>query len=482
VDVVEIALSVLGSWTGAPLRIVMEFVQGMISSGAFGSDMGDRVNSRISEAEPGSTLANAKPSGDERPLMPRRSEQVAAVAANDVPRLGLALGPDDVNGITVTLLDFPGSLIRRPKECKLLDVAFGVGSVGVAKYLLEFHSAVPTRETLRAALSVGNLELIRLAWQRLPEEQVSRVDLLEVAADFHREEPLAWLIRDATDLEREVFAEFALERHLADALLVAFESGQRIWSRRCRALVGEWPAVRGIDLYEAPEGLSGGVGWVVYAGGRVVPLPATWGDFVLPAADRDRVVRVTSPWAATGLGERGFSGCYWLLRVNLPVALSRIGNYAFLNCHALARLRLPPGVTDIGDFAFAGCMALRALDLPDGLVSIGDWAFDCCACLTRISIPSSVTRVSNWVFNGCFGLANPSVPDWVASVDFNYHRAGVGDRGMLDGIGSQRTAERPSARRATPSFCRRVGESRRTTCGRRTMRSWQRIRARRRPR
>jgi hypothetical protein len=181
---------------------------------------------------------------------------------------------------------------------------------------------------------------------------MNRVDLLEVAADFHRDEPLAWLVRDATELEREVFAEFALERKLADALLTAFESGLMVWSRRCRAMASEWPAGRGVEVFLAQDGLSSGVGWVVDADGRVVDLRATWGDFVLPSNGRGDVTRVTCPWAASGCGDRSFSGCDRMTRVNLPVALSRIG-----------------------DFAFTGCIALTALDLPFGLASIGDWAF-----------------------------------------------------------------------------------------------------------
>ena len=48
----------------------------------------------------------------------------------------------------------------------------------VAKYLLEFHKATPTRETLRMAVSTGNVELIRTAWERLPEEHEGRADLI----------------------------------------------------------------------------------------------------------------------------------------------------------------------------------------------------------------------------------------------------------------------------------------------------------------
>jgi hypothetical protein len=51
-----------------------------------------------------------------------------------------------------------------------LDVA--VGSVEMMKYLLEFHSARPTRETLKQSISTANLELIKLMRERLPEEEL----------------------------------------------------------------------------------------------------------------------------------------------------------------------------------------------------------------------------------------------------------------------------------------------------------------------
>jgi hypothetical protein len=43
--------------------------------------------------------------------------------------------------------DLPESLVRRPLECSLLEVAVGSGSVEMTKCLLEF--AKPTREALK---------------------------------------------------------------------------------------------------------------------------------------------------------------------------------------------------------------------------------------------------------------------------------------------------------------------------------------------
>jgi hypothetical protein len=135
----------------------------------------------------------------------------------------------------------------------------GAGAVDASKYLLGFCGVTPTRTTLKMALSTGYPEMIRLIWQRLPEEQDRRLDLLEISADFHREAPLGWLFRDSNEIEREVFAECALERHLADALLVGLRNGPRPWSWRTRELAASWPAAgSGIVFGSAPNGIAAG--------------------------------------------------------------------------------------------------------------------------------------------------------------------------------------------------------------------------------
>jgi hypothetical protein len=58
--------------------------------------------------------------------------------------------------------NLPGSLARRSLKCSLLDVAVGSGSVEVVKCLREVHGAKPSRETLRIAISTGNLELLKV--------------------------------------------------------------------------------------------------------------------------------------------------------------------------------------------------------------------------------------------------------------------------------------------------------------------------------
>jgi hypothetical protein len=182
----------------------------------------------------------------------RKKSIAESCASNDLTTLGRLLMAEDVNALVIA--DLPDSLLRCPAACPVLDVAFGCASLDVSKYLLEFHGATPTRETLKMAISSGNLELIRLAWERLPEEHETRFDLLEVAADFHREEPFVWLFRDATGLEREAFLEIALERRLADAVVLAVATGSRPWSTRSRDVAVAWRAAISLEFGTPPEG------------------------------------------------------------------------------------------------------------------------------------------------------------------------------------------------------------------------------------
>jgi hypothetical protein len=189
----------------------------------------------------------------------RRNKLAEAAASNDVIAFGRLLGPRDVNKLRITSL--PKAVMRRPKSCVLLDVSVGAGAVEVSKCLLEFHRAKPTRETLKMAISSGNLELIRLIWARLPDEQHSRSDLLEVAADFHREEPLRWLFRDSNVFEQERFFMFALEGHLADGLLELLGEGVLLWWWRTRDFGAKCREAGEIAFGEPPEGFWTDGGW-----------------------------------------------------------------------------------------------------------------------------------------------------------------------------------------------------------------------------
>jgi hypothetical protein len=101
--------------------------------------------------------------------------------------------------------NLPELVVRHLLECSLLDVSVDAGSIEMTKYLLEFHTANPTGETLQQAISTGNLELIRTIRERLGEAELrERLDLVDVAAEFHQEEVLRWLCRDASVFEREL--------------------------------------------------------------------------------------------------------------------------------------------------------------------------------------------------------------------------------------------------------------------------------------
>jgi hypothetical protein len=133
-----------------------------------------------------------------------------AVAADssDIATVGRLLGPRDVNTICFNEGELPESLLRRPCECSLLDVAGGSGAVEMTKYLFEFHGAKATLETLKQSISTGNLGLFRMVRERLSEGELGdRVELMEVAAEFHQEEVLTWLHRDAASLTRQFSSE-----------------------------------------------------------------------------------------------------------------------------------------------------------------------------------------------------------------------------------------------------------------------------------
>jgi hypothetical protein len=203
------------------------------------------------------------------------NDLAASAASNDIAAVGRLLGPRDVNTVNFDEGNLPESLVRRPLKCSLLDVAAGSGSVEMTKYLLEFHGAKPTRETLKMAMSTGSLEMIKLLRERLPEpEREARGELLEVAAEFHQWEVLLWVLRDSTVFDSELLAVFALERRLADALVVVFASGLRCWSSRTNEAAAKWRASLRMDFGPAPEGFSSSGGWWTDLSGSTSPLPA----------------------------------------------------------------------------------------------------------------------------------------------------------------------------------------------------------------
>jgi hypothetical protein len=239
-------------------------------------------------------------------------EMAAVVASNDIGTVGRLLGVQDVNAIIFGENELPGSVVRRPLKCSLLDVAVGSVSVEMTKYLLEFHGARPTRETLKQSISNGNLELFKMMRERLPEAEFRlKDDLMEVAAEFHQIEVLNWFFRDATIFERELLGVLALERKLADSLVLAFENGFGPWWYLTRQVSLMWRASAELAFVPAPEGFSVDGGW--------------WRS------------RSGDEWALSQLGSEGDG--MW----KLPKSIQR---------RDLTYGALPAGAKTIGDFAF----------------------------------------------------------------------------------------------------------------------------------
>jgi hypothetical protein len=258
------------------------------------------------------------------------------------------------------------------------------------------------------ALATGDLELIRLMWARLPGEQLGRCDLMEVASDFHRDEPLLWLYRDASDLEREALAEFAMEFRLADTLLF---TGVRPWSRICRELAALWPAARSLVMNRRPsKGASVETGWTVSAIGAT-PL-VTRQRVLQRSAIEATPMRATIPPSAVSVGQDTFDGRAGLMRVSIPPSVRNFGARAFAGCSSLRSLTIPPLVTTIGERAFADCTGLVALTVPSSVTHIGAAAFGCCSALRELTVlpGEGALCILEYAFDGCVSLVKVTIP------------------------------------------------------------------------
>jgi hypothetical protein len=210
---------------------------------------------------------------------------------------------------------------------------------------------------MKTAISTGVLVLIRLVWDRLPEcQRGGRTDLLQEAADFHHEDVVAWLFRGATPLEREVFAEFALGRHLADALLIATQNGPMLWSNNARVRVAAWPVASTLEFVAPPDGLAIDSGWWVNLKGKASTLEPQDGQWVTPPGiTREGVAQLVLPFGVTQLGRCCFLGCTDLTQFSNPETVTEIGWYAFAHCRSLRRLVIPASVTSIDASMTWGC-------------------------------------------------------------------------------------------------------------------------------
>jgi hypothetical protein len=159
----------------------------------------------------------------------------------------------------------------------------------------------------------GNLELIRICWERLPGEQgKGRLDLLEVAIDFHQLDVLAWLFRDADTFEKELFIDFAIGRHLADALLTVIVDGFTPWWGLAAA--GRRAPAHEIEFGPAPTGFWPGGGWRTNSKGERKGIRATEGRWTRKRTESEvgnesEVIEVVLPCGVTAIaGDAGPAG------------------------------------------------------------------------------------------------------------------------------------------------------------------------------
>jgi hypothetical protein len=329
-----------------------------------------------------------------------------------------------------------------------LDVAVGSVSVEMTKYLFEFHGAKPTRETLKQAISTGNFSLIKLMRDRLPEgELLDRVDLLEVAAEFHQPEVLGWLLRDATVFERELLGVFALEGKLADSLVVALESGFQPWWSRTRELSLKGRPSSEIRFVSAPDGFSADGGWWTSFSGATSALRAhgseSWFGSTMPDRalrvrpsvgvewtsamsqaqmdDANLVKSVVFPSGVIAIGERAFCGFGSIESVVFPASYITFGESAFEDCKALKIVSFPVGCKATGRCAFCGCEALVNALIPAGCAMVSECCFMGSASLTGVRFPCGLRLIGNSAFFGC-AIKVVTLPDGCEVAECAFYR------------------------------------------------------------
>jgi hypothetical protein len=293
----------------------------------------------------------------------------------------------------------------------------------MTKYLLEFHGAAPSRETLEMAVSTGNLELIKMMRERLPESVLEdRLELMEIASECHHGEVLIWLLRDASLLDGQLLWTFALEEKLADALLASMEAGHGPWWHGVRELSQEWRASSELELVAAPEGFSLEGGWWRSKSGEEFPLaPLNSGGagvWILPkSVKREDLIGVALPSGVTTIGKKGLRDCSGLAVLKIPSGVTTIGYAAFFRCSGLTRVEIPPSVMAIGDAAFLGCSNLTQLEIPRSVTTIEPFVFSDCSNLTQLEIPPSVCRIGARAFWLCSNLTELHLPPSLRAID-----------------------------------------------------------------
>jgi hypothetical protein len=208
---------------------------------------------------------------------------------------------------------------------------------------------------------------------------------------------------------------FALERKIADVLLVAVQNGWRLWWYRTREVSLQWRPSAELEFVSAPEGFSADGGWWKAEDGAESalsrPRSEYGGKWTLPSRVKPGDVTFAAlPAGVTAIENGAFARCAGLRQVEMPSSVTTIGDSAFSYCSSLMRLEIPSSVTMIGQLAFFCCSGLRQLEIPPGVTTIGECACDGCAGLTRLDIPPSVTTIGRFAFQGCSRMAQLQIP------------------------------------------------------------------------
>jgi hypothetical protein len=267
------------------------------------------------------------------------------------------------------------------------------------------------------AISSGKLELIRLIWRRLPEvEREHRFEYMETAADCHHHEPMIWLFRDASELEVELFADFALEAHLADALLLAVQNGLRPWSWHCYELAAAWRTASALEFGSPPSGIMIESGFLVDVDGRVVDVPLlspTWHYYGIDRMNATRSTRLIMPWGVERVADHSLAGCPELTRLVLPSTMTTLLRSALEGCTGLTRVSCPDSLTCTCLRAFSECTGLKSIVIPRGTRMIEVSTFAGCAGMIRAVLPPDLVAVRAKAFYGCSSLSELTFPSAV---------------------------------------------------------------------
>jgi hypothetical protein len=364
---VRAVISVAGAVPDASAEIARLIIEQAGASGLLES-----IDDAVNEASPSSALAHFQVTwraarGLEPAWAHEPSDLAMAAASDDVAAVIRLVGRKDVNTIEVPLMNQPVSMARWSSTCTLLDVAVSAGAVNVAKHLMTCCKAKPDHRTMMMAIASRSRELCTLISRALPSgRQTGRLEFMKVAADYHVDRELRAIWPSATDTERELFACFAIERRLADALILGAPDGHLMWSARGVALAREWPAVANRtcihpslvsdDNWRERRDRADG-GWWVDRDGSITPIAPTVSEGwrVPEGIDRGQIYELVLPPGVTSIGEEGLAGCTRLTSLMLHGGVTSLGARACRGCCRLVFVMIPSADVSIGEGAFDGC-------------------------------------------------------------------------------------------------------------------------------